>query len=134
MPPIRILLIEDELNIREVYTELLREAGFEVLEASDGDIGLQWALSENWDLMLLDIMLPKKDGLEILTHVKKEDRLKEKPVILLTNLGRESIIQEGYSLGAIGYLIKSEITPDEVVKSVRKALEPDEELKFKNTV
>ncbi len=122
----KVLIIEDELNIRDVYSQVLREANFEVFEAADGHTGMEMAREGNWDLMLLDIMLPKRDGLEILGEVKKVDTLKNKPVILLTNLGRDSIVKEGYSLGASGYLIKSEINPDDVVQSVQKLLNEKE--------
>ena len=67
-------------------------------------------------------MLPKFDGLEVLKTIKKKAELKGIPVILLTNLGRESIIKEGFSLGADGYLIKSEHTPEEIVDEVKKFL------------
>ncbi len=123
----KVLIIEDELNIREVYRDILKEAQFDVIESSEGDDGLKKALEGNWDLILLDIMLPKKDGLEILADIKKDPNLSSKPVILLTNLGRDSIIKEGYSLGASSYLVKSEINPDDVVKAVKKLIGANEE-------
>lgn len=123
----KVLIIEDELSIREVYRDILREARFDVTEAGEGDDGLKKALEGNWDVMLLDIMLPKKDGLEILADVKKNPRLADKPVILLTNLGRDSIIKEGYSLGASSYLVKSEINPNDIVKAVKKLIGTNEE-------
>ena len=114
-----ILIIEDEVDIREVYTDILEEAGFTVIEAVDGDEGLSKALAGGWDLLLLDIMLPKIDGLEILKKVRGQEALAHKPVVLLTNLGRESIIKEGFEVGANGYLIKSELTPDQMVSEVK---------------
>jgi len=117
-----ILLIEDEEEIRIVYSEILREAGYKVLEASDGIIGLKRALDDNWDLLLLDIMLPGEDGLHILKAAKENIRLKFKPVILLTNLGNEAIINESFKVGADGYLVKSQITPDKIVEEVRQYL------------
>ncbi len=114
-----ILLVEDDSDIRMVYAEVLRDNGYKVLEAKDGDIGLKRAFSDEWDLALLDIMLPGEDGMKILKHIKSNDKLKAKPVILLTNLDSESIISEGFSLGADGYLIKSEITPDKIIDEVK---------------
>jgi len=114
-----ILLVEDDSDIRMVYAEVLRDNGYKVLEAKDGDIGLKRAFSDEWDLALLDIMLPGEDGMKILKHIKSNDKLKTKPVILLTNLDSESIISEGFSLGADGYLIKSEITPDKIIDEVK---------------
>jgi len=113
-----ILLVEDEEDMRLVYAEVLREVGYRVLEAADGDAGLKRALEDQWDLLLLDIMLPGSDGLHVLKYIKENDRLKTKPVILLTNLGSEPIISEAFNSGADGYLIKSEITPDKIVAEV----------------
>ena len=118
----RILIIEDDQDVRELYSEVLRDEGFEVAEAVDGQSGLAKVLAGAYDLVLLDIMLPKFDGLEILKTVKEKAEVKGIPVILLTNLGREAIIKEGFSLGADGYLIKSEHTPEEIVDEVRKFL------------
>ena len=118
----RILIIEDDQDVRELYSEVLRDGGFEVAEAVDGQSGLAKVLAGAYDLVLLDIMLPKFDGLEILKTVKEKAEVKGIPVILLTNLGREAIIKEGFSLGADGYLIKSEHTPEEIVDEVRKFL------------
>jgi two-component system, OmpR family, response regulator ResD len=117
-----VLLVEDEEDMREVYSEVLRDEQFKVIEAQDGSIGLKRAMESEWDLLLLDIMLPGEDGLHILKFIKENDRLKNKPVILLTNLGSEPIINEAFSLGADGYLIKSEITPDKIVSEVRNYL------------
>lgn len=117
-----ILLIEDEADIRAVYAEVLRDNGFTVVEASTGEEGLEKALHTAWDLLLLDIMLPKIDGLEILRKIRGQANLGKRPVILLTNLGREAVIKEGFEQGANGYLIKSEMTPDKVVEHVRSFL------------
>ena len=118
----KILIVEDDQDVRELYAEVLRDEGFVLDEAVDGQSGLAKVLDGDYDLLLLDIMLPKFDGLEILRTIKKKDELKDLPVILLTNLGRESIIKEGFALGAAGYLIKSEHTPEEIVSEVKKFL------------
>lgn len=119
----RLLIVEDDQDLRELYVEVLRDEGFEVADAADGQVGLEKAKAGNYDLLLLDIMLPKIDGLQILKAVKKNPDLSKIPVVMLTNLGRESIIKEGFTLGADGYIIKSEYTPDQVVAEVRKFLE-----------
>lgn len=118
-----ILIVEDEEDIRLVYAEVLRDAGYRVIEANDGISGLARAKEGAWNLLLLDIMLPGKDGLEILKEIKTIDTLKEKPVILLTNLGNENIITQGFDLGSSGYLIKSEITPDKIIQEVETYFE-----------
>ncbi len=121
-PQKTVLLVEDEPDMRLVYAEMLRDAGYKVIEANDGNAGLRRALDDQWDLLLLDIMLPGADGLHILKHVKENERLRVKPVILLTNLGSEPIINEAFSSGADGYLIKSEISPDKIVAEVSNYL------------
>src|SRR3990167_9487484 len=96
----KILIVEDEKDIRDLYTEILTEAGFEVGEAGDGETGLKEATSGKYDLVLLDIMLPKMDGLQILREIKKDSKLASLKVILLTNLSTDNVIKEGFSLGA----------------------------------
>lgn len=118
----RILIIEDDNDLRQLYAEVLRDEGFEVNEAADGQAGLDKVLGEFYDLLLLDIMLPKRDGLEILKAARSQKGLADLKVVLLTNLGRESIIKEGFELGADGYLIKSEIDPGKLVSEVKTFL------------
>ncbi|MEN9389564.1 MAG: hypothetical protein RLY61_648 [Candidatus Parcubacteria bacterium] len=118
-----ILLIEDESDIRKIYAEVLTDAGFTVKEAADGTQGIQMAKNEPWDLMLLDIMLPGEDGIHVLKDLKQVPTLVEKPVLLLTNLENETIIAECFDMGADGYVIKSEITPDYIVAEVKKYIQ-----------
>ena len=106
--------------MRELYSEILRDSGFSVLEAVDGSSGLEKALAGGYDLLLLDIMLPKVDGLEILRQLKQRPAFQTIPVILLTNLGRDTFIKDGFALGADAYLIKSSLTPNQVVDEVKK--------------
>lgn len=116
----RILVIEDDRFLRELYDELLREEGYGVDLAADGEEGLAKVSKGGYDLVLLDIMLPKMDGLEILRQLR--DKHPEKPngsIVLLTNLGQDSIIKEGFNLGAAGYLIKSAMNPDQVLSEVK---------------
>lgn len=116
----RILVVEDDEFLRELYDELLKGEGYEVTLAVDGEQGLTQITEGGFDLVLLDIMLPKMDGLEILRNVKnKPPKLKNGPTVLLTNLGQDSIIKEGFALGASGYLIKSAMNPDQVLSEVK---------------
>ena len=116
----KLLIVEDEQDIRELYSEILRDEGYEVTEAWDGEVGLKTALSGRFDIILLDVMLPKVDGLKILKEIKKKPELSKIPVILLTNLGADAVIKEAFTLGAEAYVIKSEYTPDQVIKEVNK--------------
>ena len=118
----KALIIEDEQDIRELYAEILRDEGFNVGEAWDGEKGLAESWSGRYDIILLDIMLPKVDGLQILREIKKKEELSAIPIVLLTNLSTDAIIKEGFTLGANSYIIKSEMTPDQVVAEVKKVL------------
>lgn len=119
----RILIIEDDFFIRELYLRQLQKEGFEVEGAEDGPSGLAKANQEGWDLILLDIMLPKLNGMDLLRTLKSKPETKDIPVILLTNVGQDTVIKQGFDLGAEGYLIKSAYTPQQVVQEVVKALE-----------
>jgi DNA-binding response OmpR family regulator len=119
----KLLLAEDETAILEPYAEYFRSRGFEVETATDGAMALEKAKAFDFDLMLLDIMMPKMDGLEVLKAMKADSSLKNKKVYLLTALGRDSVIKEGFELGADGYLIKDSENPETVEKNILKALE-----------
>ena len=120
--PKKILVVDDEAAIREIYNKEFSEAGFDVVLASDGEEGLLKAGEEIPSLILLDIMLPKMSGIDVLKVLKKNSLTKDIPVLLLTNLGEETIIKEGFSLGANGYLLKVSYTPAQVIEECRKFL------------
>lgn len=117
-----ILLIEDEVDLVDLYTEILNEAGFDVLPAYDGDEGIYKAKNEHWDLMLLDIMLPERDGMAVLEEISQLEGGKKGPILLLTNLNSEDLIERSYKLGADDYLIKSEISLEDITKKVTQYL------------
>lgn len=119
----KVLLIEDEKDIRDVYAEYLRDNGYEVLEAQDGTTGLKKALEEPWDVLLLDIMLPGEDGLQLIKKIKAIDVVKDRPIIALTNLNIDSVINEMFDYGADGFLVKSDITPDKIVTEIETVLQ-----------
>lgn len=118
----KILLVEDEDFIRELYTRQLTKAGFSVKAVADGQGGIDALSQESFDLMLLDIMLPGMNGLQVLREFKTKNPSSQMITILLTNLGQEAVIKEGFELGAQAYLIKASYTPDQVVAEVRSAL------------
>lgn len=120
----KILIVEDDQFLREFYQELLTSEGFLVDVAADGEAGAQKVLLGGYDLILLDIMLPKKDGLQILRDLKLSSPKQPNGVIVvLTNLGQDALIKECFNLGAGGYLIKSALNPDEVLVEVKAFLE-----------
>ena len=118
----KILLVEDEDFIRELYVRQLSKAGFEVKSAADGQTGLETLKNESFDLLLLDIMLPGMNGLQLLREFKTQNPASTMITILLTNLGQEAVIKEGFELGAQAYLIKASYTPDQVVSEVKNIL------------
>lgn len=117
----KILLVEDELFIRELYERTLKQAGYEVKTAIDGVEALKFA-TPDLDLILLDIMLPKMHGIDVLKKLKAQDNTKKIPVVLITNLGQESIIKDAFNIGAQGYLMKMRLTPYEILNKIEEFL------------
>ena len=118
----KILVVDDEDAVRDIYNREFTKAGFKVFLASDGQEGLLKAGEEIPDLILLDIMMPKMSGIDTIKALKKNELTKKIPVLLLTNLGEEQIIKEGFKLGIEGYLLKVSYTPVQVVEECRKFL------------
>ena len=118
----KILIVEDEVTLQKALTEFLTAEGFEVLSALDGEKGLGLAKSEKPDLVILDIILPKKDGYEVLTEIKGSEETKNIPVILLTNLESPEDIDKAFEKGASTYLVKSNYKLEEVVKKIKETL------------
>lgn len=118
----KILICEDEQFIADLYKHILTNAGFVVKIAPDGRVGLQTLGQEQFDLLLLDIMLPEINGLELLRQWKVANPESQMVVLLLTNLGQDAVIKEAFGLGANGYLIKASLTPQQVVAEVNNAL------------
>jgi DNA-binding response OmpR family regulator len=118
----KILFIEDESALQKTFGEILRQEGYEMISALDGEIGLRMAKSEKPDLILLDLILPKIHGFEVLKELKKDDLTKDIPIIILTNLERVEDVQKAIELGATTYLVKANYTLEEILKKVKKAL------------
>jgi DNA-binding response OmpR family regulator len=119
---VKILLIEDDPFLLSMYTTKFELENFEVITTDDGEKGLKMASKEMPDVILLDIILPKMDGFEVLRMIKADKKLKTIPVILLTNLSQKNDIDKGLSMGAEDYLIKAHFMPSEVVEKVKKIL------------
>lgn len=120
----QILIVEDDQFLREFYEELLIAEGYSVDVAPDGEIALSKIISNEYKLVLLDIMLPKKDGVQILKDLKLHPPKSSKlTIVVLTNLGQDMVIRECFNLGASGYLIKSALNPDQVLAEVKSYLQ-----------
>jgi DNA-binding response OmpR family regulator len=126
VPAKKILIVEDDQYIRELYVEILEDEGFYVEHAADGEMGYQKIFHGGYDLVLLDIMLPKMDGLTILAKIKNETppMNQNRSIIVLSNLGQETTIAKAMTLGAQGYMIKSDYTPAQVINKVKEYLAP----------
>ena len=131
-----ILLVEDDPFLIDIYTTKLKESGFSADVATSGDEGLKKLREKKFDLLVLDIVLPKIDGWEILEKLKTElpkeakvkmrtkfsSPIKNLKIIVLSNLGQREEVEKGLKLGATKYLIKAHYTPSEVVEAIKEVL------------
>ncbi len=118
----KILVVEDDQFLREMICRKLNKEEYEVVEAVDGEEGEKKVKEEKPDLVLLDLILPGIDGFEVLERVKKDENVKDIPVIILSNLGQKSEVERGLNLGAVDFLIKAHFTPAEIVKKIREII------------
>jgi DNA-binding response OmpR family regulator len=122
----KILLVEDDPFLIEIYQKKLKDSGFEVEVAENGEKALEILKDKNFDLMILDIVLPKIDGWKVLEEIremkKEKNDLEKMKIVIWSNLGEKEDIKKGLSLGATSYLIKANFTPSEVVKEIEKIL------------
>ncbi|MEA1963263.1 MAG: response regulator [Patescibacteria group bacterium] len=123
--PIKILLIEDDPFLLSMYSTKFEAEGFVVVSADDGEKGLEAAKKTDSDIILLDILMPKMNGFEVLEKLKADERTRKIPIILLTNLNQKDEIEKGLILGADDYLIKAHFMPSEVVARIKKILGRD---------
>jgi CheY-like chemotaxis protein len=120
---VSILLVEDDSFISGMYQTKLSNLGFQIEVIEDGEAAAARLQQDPLpDLILLDIVLPKMDGFEILEAIRQSDRTKDLPVILLTNLGQKPDVERGMQLGANDYIIKAHYTPTEVVDKITSVL------------
>lgn len=121
-PQKTILLVEDDPFVYDIYEKAFRENNYQIIGAFDGEEGLRLSQKETYDLILLDIMLPKINGVALLKKIRESSKTKDVPIILLTNLGQESVIKEALRIGANGYLLKARLLPGQVVRRVEEFL------------
>ena len=114
-----ILLVEDDPLIRKILSDELAANGFTVEEAADGEACLEAINSKGIDLVLLDIMIPKKDGIAVLRELKQTGKIPQLPVYILSALSDMEKVAEGIALGARGYFVKQESGREEIIKAVR---------------
>ncbi len=115
--PIRVLLVEDDTTIAEMYRVQLDYDGFTVTVVATGDAALSAIESAMPDIILLDLLLPDRSGLEVMVEIN-ESFPDHPPVVILSNYGEPTMIERGTSLGAVEYLVKSRVTPDSVSRAI----------------
>jgi len=120
--PKTILFIEDESALQKTFGEILKQEGYEMIPALDGEVGLRLAKDKKPDLILLDLILPRIHGFDVLKKLKEDKETKEIPIIILTNLEGISDVDKAIELGATTYLVKAQYTLEEVVEKIKKAL------------
>ncbi len=119
----RILVVEDTELLRRMYRDRLVQDGYEVADAPDGLAALGLLRDQHFDLILLDLIMPRMGGIQVLEAVKQDPRTQSIPVVVLTNLGEEATIEHAVSLGAVDYLIKNETRPADVAEKVKLVLD-----------
>ena len=118
----KILFIEDEAALQSAVGKILTDEGYQIISALDGEIGLRLAQDELPDLILLDCILPRKNGFEVLAELKKDPKTSGIPVIILSNLEGSEDIQRMIELGATTYLVKTNYRLEEIMKKIKDTL------------
>jgi len=128
----KILLVEDDPFLIDIYTTKLKESGFKLEIADNGEEALKKIKERNlrnskkktlWpDVLVLDIVLARIDGWQVLQEIKKDEKLKDLKIIVFTNLGQKEEVEKGLRLGATKYLIKAHYTPSELVEEIEKII------------
>lgn len=118
----KILIVEDDKFLMLILKSRLAKEGFTVIEAGDGEEGIAKARENNPDLLLLDIIMPKVSGFELLETFRSDPQLSQLPVVVASNLGQESDIEKARSLGVVDYYVKATTPVEDIVRMARKAL------------
>ena len=118
----KILFIEDESTLQKTFGDILAQYDYKVISALNGEVGLRLAKSEKPDLILLDLVLPKMHGFEVLKGLKQDPETEGIPVIILTNLEKMEDVEKAIELGAKTYLVKTQYRIEEVMDKIKKTL------------
>ncbi len=122
MKKAKILIIEEDRFLIKLYGDELYRGGFEIIKAITAEEGLHKVSIEEPDLIILDLVLPQKSGFEVLKEIKLNPKTKDIPVIIITNLDQETDIKRGLELGAVIYLVKSELSVNQLLEIVKEQL------------
>lgn len=119
----KVLIVEDDQFLLRMYKKKFEIAGFQVEIAVDGEDGLNKMRSAKPDIVLMDIMMPKLNGLDAIAQAKQDSMIKNIPILVLTNLSNTDDAQNAVKSGALGYMVKSDFTPSQVVEKVKSILD-----------
>ena len=117
-----ILAIEDEQALQKTLEDIFRQEGFNFISALNGETGIRAAKEQSPDLILLDLVIPREDGFSVLAELKRDEKTKDIPVIVLTNLEEMKDVQRILELGATTYLVKSNYSLEEIVEKTKEIL------------
>ena len=120
---LKILLVDDELDTATVFETVLKQGGYEVKVASNGQGALALVKSDTFDLVLLDQMMPDMSGNDVLRHLKEDEASKRIPVAMLTNFSHDELVKEALNRGAIDYILKYQISHEDLLKKVKGILD-----------
>ena len=118
----KVLLVEDDFSLRDIYSARFQAEGYTLVTASDGEEALATAMREHPDLIVLDVMMPKISGFDVLDILRSTPETKDTKVIMMTALSQETDRQRGEALGVNKYLVKSQVTLEDVVATVKQVL------------
>ena len=118
----KVLLVEDDQFLIDIYTTKLKSEGFDLLLAQEGEEALEKIKNDKPDLVILDIVLPNVDGWQVLKQIKDIQGAEKIKILVLSNLGQKEEVEKGLKLGADKYLIKSNFTPSQVVAELKKLI------------
>lgn len=115
----KILIAEDDFFIRDIYSKVFSLAGYDVQVAVDGIDALEKIKAQQYDMILLDIMMPRMTGIDVLRNVRALNTpSKNTPIFIITNLGQQNVIEEAFKLGMDGYILKSQVSPQQIVDEI----------------
>ena len=116
----KILIIEDERLLLDMYESYFEKAGYEVFTAKNGRLGVEIAKTEKPDLIVTDIVMPDMDGYDVIQKIRGDITTKKIPILVFSNLGQKEEIKKGIELGADDYVIKTDLTPAELLAKIEE--------------
>lgn len=122
---IKVLIVDDDLTLREMYAERMKIEGYDVYVAKDGEEGIALAKKINPNVVLLDIMMPGTNGFGVLETLQKDPATEKIPILMLSALIQDENKEKSKTAGAVGYIVKSETTPADVIEKIKQTLAPN---------